>query len=64
MGKVVDVLDVIVGLVLALRLLARLPGVDALQDAQPPAHALSQFTWCRLLALCRGIEVQQCKGPT
>lgn len=34
----VDVLDVVVGLVLALELLLRLARVHALEDAEPPAH--------------------------
>jgi len=44
MGQEVDVLDMVVRLVAALGLLLGLPGVDALQNAQPPAPTQTQGT--------------------
>ena len=44
MRKIVDILNVVVRLVLALRLFPGLAGVDALQDAQPPAQKCQWVT--------------------
>ena len=44
MRKIVNVLNMVVRLVLALRLFPGLAGVDALQDAQPPAQMCQWVT--------------------